>query len=110
MAQQSDKTRAERLLQARNGGGYTFLEFWRTNRQAYLLTFLCYGIPLLASALIPIWTVFGTLAGMLAGTFLRDWDWIRQLKRDRAFTEKIIDWERVQQIASDAPVADTSKV
>jgi hypothetical protein len=109
MAQLSDKTRAERRLQARERDGYTLLEFWRTNRQAYLLTFLCYGIPLLASALTHFWTVFGTLAGLLVGTLLRDRDWIRQIKRDRAFTEKIIDWEKVQQTASDAPIADPSK-
>jgi hypothetical protein len=106
MAQPTDKARAERLLQTRQHGAYTLLEFWCTNRKTYLLTFLCYGIPLLASSLIPLWTVFG----VLVGTLLRDWDWIRQIQRDRTFTEKIIDWEKVQQIASEISTEVPSKV
>ena len=81
MAKSSDNIRAERLLQARESGGYTLLTFLRTNEKMYLRLIFWYGIPLVILALVPIWPVFDLIVGIVVGTLVRDLGWLTGFQR-----------------------------
>ena len=106
MARLSDKTLAERMLQAREQGGYRLLPFVRMNAKGYAFLVLYFGAILTCLAVAGMWPVFAVVGGVVAGVFLRDISWLIGIQRNWAFSAKVTDWEKVQRIASGLPIAE----
>jgi hypothetical protein len=101
MGRQTDKQLAHHLL-AHHKNGYSFRYVIITSRYRYMITF-CY-----ASIVALFWWHTNNSAlkacctfaiGMLAGAILRDIGFLRRLKRNWPFTEKVVNWNRVDEIA-----------
>src|SRR5512135_2940802 len=99
MARLSDKTLAERMLQARERGGYSFLHFVRMNARGYVVLIVYFGAVLIFCAFTAMWPVFAVVAGLIAGVFLRDVSWLIGIQRNWPFSAKVTDWGKVQKIA-----------
>ena len=106
MVRLSDKTLAERMLQAREQGGYRFLPFVRMNAKGYVVLVVYFGALLAFFAFTAMWPVFGVIAGVVAGVFLRDVSWLIGIQRNWPFSAKVTDWEKVQKIAAGLPLAE----
>ena len=105
MKQLSDKILAEQMLQARASGGYKFLPFLRTNAKGYTILFLYFGGVLAGLAFAGIWPGFFAAAGVIVGVFLRDLSWLIGIQRTWPFSIKIIDWDKVQKLSDEKPLA-----
>jgi hypothetical protein len=106
MARLSDKTLAERMLQARERGGYRILPFVRMNAKGYLVLVVYFGVLLAFFASTAMWPVFAVIAGVVAGVFLRDVSWLIGIQRTWPFSTKVTDWDKVQKIADGLPLAE----
>jgi hypothetical protein len=105
MKQLNDKILAERLLQARASGGYKFLPFLRMNVKGYTIIVLYFGAVLAGLAYAGIWSGFTAAAGVIVGVFLRDVSWLTGIQRSWPFSVKVTDWDKVQKIADEKPLA-----
>ncbi len=94
------------MLQARERGGYRFLPFVRMNAKGYVVLVVYIGALLAFFAFTAMWPVFGVIAGVVAGVFLRDVSWLIGIQRNWPFSAKVTDWDKVQKIAAGLPVAE----
>jgi hypothetical protein len=106
MARLSDKSLAERMLRARERGGYRILPFVRMNAKGYIVLVVYFGALLAFFALTAMWSVFAVIAGVVAGVFLRDVSWLIGIQRTWPFSAKVTDWDKVQKIAAGLPIAE----
>jgi hypothetical protein len=104
MKKLSDKFCAERMLQARERGGPSFLSFLRTNAKAHIFLILYFGAMITVLALAQIWPAVFIILGLAIGVFLRDLSWIIGIRRTWAFSVKVTDWEKVQKLADEKPL------
>src|SRR5437867_11895873 len=104
MARLTDKTLAERMLQARERGGYKILPFLRMNAKGYTFLMLYFSAVLAYLAFTESWTVFIAIAGLVIGVFLRDLSWLVGVPRTWPLGTKVIDWDRVKRIAHEEPL------
>jgi hypothetical protein len=90
---------AKRLLEAHERGGLTVgLSLrWNALRFAILAIYFLVGLAILGY--LQLWTFFALLLGMVLGIFLTNYGWIRTSVRVWSFNERVIDWEKVRQIA-----------
>ena len=96
------------MLQVRENGGYGFRAYWKTSRRRHVFVVLYYAAALAFFASLRSWPGFGLALGMVLGTYLRDLSWIGAARRTWPFTNKIIDWDLVRELAEPEPTADMS--
>jgi hypothetical protein len=106
MARLTDKTLAERLLRAREQGGYKILPFVRMNARGYVSLVLYFTTVLAFLAFAGVWPSFAVMGGLAAGVFLRDVSWLMGIQRTWPFSAKVTDWEKVQKIAAGLSIAE----
>ena len=106
MARLSDKTLAERMLRARERGGYRILPFVRMSAKGYVVLVFYFGALLAFFAFAAMWPVFAVIAGVVAGVFLRDVSWLIGIQRTWPFSAKVTDWDKVHKIAAGLPIAE----
>jgi hypothetical protein len=99
----SESVQAGLLLQTHERGGYQAIPFIRNNAKGYCFFGIYFLILLALVASKGWWDMFGYVAFFIAGMVLRDISWYRAMKRSWPFVAKIIDWNRVKQIAADKP-------
>ena len=97
-----DKTLAERMLEARQRGGYRILPFLRMNAKGYSFLAIYFGAVLAFLAFTGMWFPFCTIVGIVFGVLLRDWSWLIGVQRTWPFVTKVTDWDSVQKIADGA--------
>ncbi len=96
----SDRTLARRLLEYREHG-YSLPLFFQGARRSYAIVVLVYGIPVVACAVLQSWLVCCFMLGVLCGVPLRDLGWARAFGRAWPFNQKVIDWNKVQDLANE---------
>lgn len=106
MARLTDKSLAERMLQARERGGYKILPFVRMNAKGYVVLVVYFGALLAFLAFTAMWPVFAVIGGVVVGVFLRDVSWLIGIQRTWPFSAKVTDWGKVQKIAAGLPLAE----
>ena len=104
MNQFSDQTLARRMLETRDRG-YSFALFFRRSAKRYLLLFSYFGLALIAFGVLQLWLPFYLMLGMLAGCLFRDIGWVRAVGKTWPFSLKVTDWDKVQRLADEKPVA-----
>ena len=87
---------AERMLQARERGGYKFLPFLRMNAKGYTFLVAYFGAVLAFLAFVELWTLFTAIAGLVIGVFLRDVSWLVGVQQTWPFVAKVTDWDKVK--------------
>ena len=105
MKKLDDKTLAKRLLQTRDSGGYSFSSHLQANVKRYAFLAIYFAVILVGLAFAGLWPVFCVVFGIAAGAFLRDIDWVTGIKRTWPFSVKVTDWEKVQRLSEDEPLA-----
>jgi len=96
--------RIARLYLAQRECGYSGAAFVRAAKWGYVILGACLVlVAIIFSATDELWAKGLCLwaAGMLLGAVLRDVGWFRRIKMNWPFTEKIIDWQKVEEIASE---------
>jgi hypothetical protein len=96
----SNEVLAKRLLEARREGGYRVGSFLRRSSRRYLFLFVYFGAILIVLALMRYWVGLGIVLGMILGAFLRDIGWVRSTQRSWPFTDTIINWDVVEELAN----------
>lgn len=89
---------ARRLLETRERG-YGFALFYRRSWKAYLVILGYFGIVLPWMAMEGWWELFCGLTGVLCGMLLRDIGWVRAIRKNWPFSDKVTDWEKVRRMA-----------
>lgn len=84
--------------------GYSVVDFFMQHWLRYMLHILLMisafsAVFLFEDALVKILYVFVT--AMLFGAFLRDLGWVIRIKKNWPFNEKVLDWDKIEEIASD---------
>jgi hypothetical protein len=98
MAALNEATYAAHLIRARKSG-HSWSYFFRSNAWRYVRLLAVFGLALAFFGYIDMWSVFWLVTGMAAGVLLRDVGWVRSSQRAWPVSERIIDWEKVRQIA-----------
>ena len=106
MARLSDKTLAERMLQARERGGYRILPFVRMNAKGYSFLVIYFGAVLAVLAWLELWPGVCVVLGLVFGVCLRDLSWLIGIQRTWPFSAKVTDWDKVQKTAAGLPLAE----
>ena len=97
MKPEKEKLLALHLL-AHKEKGYSILYVLNKSKFRYMILFLLSGLLIWWSLeSLNIFIVFS--AGMLVGAFFRDFGWLRRIKASWAFNQKVIDWNKVEEIA-----------
>ena len=99
----SDQVLARRLLEARELGN-SFGLFLRRSIRSYLILFSYWTVILIAFGMFQFWIPFYISLGCLAGCLLRDFGWIRNHLRIWQFTVRVLDWDKVQELAQEKSV------
>ena|ERR1035437_2188900 len=105
MKKTSEKILAERMIQARERGGYGILRYARLNARGYISVIICYGALLTFLAFAGQWPLFAVIFGVLGGLFLRDVEWLYGIQQSWPFVVKVTDWDKVQKVADEKPLA-----
>jgi hypothetical protein len=98
----SDQIMAKHYLAHREAGTYSILNILRRSAKRYifsliLMVLLAVMATYTTERVLRIMGLIGV--GMYIGMFLRDFGWFRNIKASWPFTEKIIDWQKVEAIA-----------
>ena len=93
-----DSERARMLLRHREKG-FSILRAIRGAIRRYILSLVILATLIVFVVLHPQIRLLWIGIGMYAGMFLRDLGWYGAVKRTWAFTERTVDWDRVQEIA-----------
>ena len=105
MKKTSEKILAERMLRARERGGYGFLPYVRMNAKGYMFVVLGYGAVLAFLAFANQWPLFAVIVGVVVGLLIRDLEWLHGIQQTWPFVVKITDWDKVQKAADEKPLA-----
>jgi hypothetical protein len=100
----SDKMIARRMLQAHQHG-YTFGHFIRSNAKRLILLYSILFVGIYLTTCIPDYAAFHVLIGYTISLFVRDFAWFRGMRLSWPFTEKTTDWQKVEKLAKDEPLA-----
>jgi hypothetical protein len=101
MVKQTDRQMAHHLLVHRSAG-YSSWHVLSVSRYRYLMSFAAVAV------LVFVWCYAGDpflrmfclfCVGVYTGAFLRDFGWLRRLKMNWPFTERVIDWKKVEEMA-----------
>lgn len=103
MSQFSDQKLAQRLLEARDRG-YSYRFFLRQSAWKYLFMIVYFGSCLAFLAYVQYWSFFSLIAGLVGGSLLRDYSWVRAITRTYPFNMKVTDWNEVKRLASEEPM------
>lgn len=93
---------ARQLLETRERG-FSYSLYLRHSFKQYLVLFLVIGVGCVALAFMEVWTALWLMIGMLAGSLLRDFGWVRRASLNWPFNVKVMDWDKVQAIADGTP-------
>ncbi len=101
MTNQSDQQLATHILAHR--GGYSLRYVLQQSKLRYLfivilLCAFCVGAVFAEDNFIWGFCLWGI--GMSFGTIIRDIGWLRRIKQQWAFTERILDWSKIEELAS----------
>ena len=104
----TDQDKAKAILVYRTEG-VLIRRIIRESARRYLLSVLL-ALALLSLAVyekdISLKLFFMTGFGMYCGALLRDVGWFRRIKKDWSFTARIIDWKKVEAMASGTEAAN----
>jgi hypothetical protein len=106
MARITDKTLAERMLKARERGGYRILPSMRMNAKGYIFLALYSYAVLIVLVFFGLWFGVCTVLGLVVGAFLRDLSWYIGIQRTWPFAAKVTDWDKVQKLAGGLPLTE----
>jgi hypothetical protein len=96
-----EQTLAKRLLLVREHG-YSQV-FFRLSAKRYGITAGFFALGLLTLAVQNSWDLFFIVLGFALGALLRDMNWVFTIQKGWAFNDKIINWEKVQQLENKQP-------
>lgn len=97
MKHNSDKQLALNLL-AHKSKGYSILYVFKKSKYRYLVIFLI--LALLTIAFFETQNLILLLiVAMFVGALIRDIGWLRRIKGTWSFNEKVIDWNKVEELA-----------
>ena len=96
------------MLETRNHG-YSFAQHCRKSAKLYLILIAYLGVSLALLSFWHFWSPFYFVFGMVVGAFLRDVGWVRSIVKTRPFTEKVVDWDKVQRLADANPSSCTER-
>jgi hypothetical protein len=94
-----EQTIAKRLLEARDQGGYSIGLFLRWQGKRYVIMGIYFAILLGLCAFAQAWLPFGILAGLMAGSALRDLGWYKASIKAWPFNDRVFRWDLIEQIA-----------
>ncbi len=100
MKKHSDKVFANRLLKRREVKS-SLMFFYKANLKRYsILVPFFFGVMLFCWFVMERDIVFPAFAlGLLVGTIARDLSWFIAIKKGWPFTEKVINWQKVEELA-----------
>lgn len=101
---QADQARAQRLLRIRREGArFRRSYFLRSPRFWLSLVWVACGVgyTMVSDAGVMVNRVIWLLTGVFVGRCLRDWIWLRDVVHAFPFSEKVVDWDKVQSLASE---------
>jgi FAD/FMN-containing dehydrogenase len=93
----TDQFVARRMLKLRDQGGPTLGSSLHARRYGFLFLIFVTGLASLAAN--NMWSFFAALAGVGVGVLIRDVGSMRTTRRAWAFTNKVIDWKLVEELA-----------
>ena len=96
----SDRAIARRMLDIHRHG-YSLGLFLRWNGREHLLLVVYFALLLGGLAYLDLWMPFYMMLGILVGRVGRDMAWVRASSKSWPFSDKVIDWEKVQQLADE---------
>lgn len=96
----SDQQLALHCLAHRDGYslGYVFRQSWVRYMFLGILLLVCVSFSLVAEDRL-IQGFFLWAIGMCFGAIVRDLGWLRKIKKQWQFTERIIDWNKVEKMS-----------
>ena len=97
---------AERMLQARERGGYRILPFVRMNAKSYITLAVYFCAVLAVLAWLELWPGVCVVLGLVFGVCLRDLSWLIGMQRTWPFGAGVTDWDKVQKIAAGLPLTE----
>jgi hypothetical protein len=100
-----EKLLSERLLEARDRGGYTLFLFYRWSTTRYVVIMIYFTLVLAFLASAELWNIFALIAGLLVGMLARDFGWARSQAKMWPAQARLLDWDKVQRMADGEPVA-----
>jgi len=65
----------------------------------YLLLGLVFALALTFAADAALWPLFYGFVGCACGVLLRDIGWVRAIRKNWPFSDKVTDWEKVRRMA-----------
>ena len=91
------------MLEAHESG-FTFSYYFRRAFKHYLVVLGLLAAAAVLCAVAKWWPVIPFFFGLAAGFLLRDIGWVRGRVKAWPFSEKIIDWDRVRELAEGSSV------
>ncbi len=105
MKKYTDKELAELLLEKRQHGGQAWRPYFKRNRWRLVFCFALMVFLLGLGVLELAWGFCGFVFGLVVGICSRDRVWLRQQQAVWPFYSRVIDWLKVEKIASGEPLA-----
>lgn len=101
-----DKILARRMLSNR-AHGYAISHFYLLHLPRYAVTVLLYSALIGTAVLAELYSVGVFTFGLIVGAFARDLGWFMSIRKSWPFTEKVVDWDKVEELAGgDEPATD----
>lgn len=100
-----DKVLADRML-ANREHRYSIAHFFRLNSGRYLISCFIFAALIAITAALELYPLTVFSFGLIVGMFARDLGWFMAIKRTSQFTERVIDWPKVEMMAAGESIGD----
>jgi hypothetical protein len=97
----TDTELAKLMLERQQRGDRRWWLYFKINKWRLILLFSLIVFLLYLGTLEKAWGFCGFLLGLVTGAFSRDGTWIRYQRKLWPFYAKVIDWEKVENIANE---------
>jgi hypothetical protein len=105
MKKYTDKELADFLLEDRQHPDWKWRPYFKKNGRRWVF-FICYIVLLFGFGIFAqSWWFCGFVFGLVFGMFSRDRVWLRVQQAVWPFYDKVIDWSKLEKIASGEPSA-----
>ena len=105
MKSYTDKELAGFMLEMRQHGVRTRWRYLKTNKWRWILFCALILFLLALGTFVQAWGFVGLVVGLVAGTYSRDGVLLRMQRAAWPFYTRVLDWEKVERIASGESVA-----
>lgn len=93
-----DQILARRML-ANRENGCSISHFYRLNYGRYLISAFIFAALIATTAALELYPLAVFSFGLIVGTIARDLGWFLAIQRTWPFTERVIDWAKVAELA-----------